>query len=104
MSPSDSSNGNKQLDAAVGRFLLERINYERTRSMPSAEEAFKLDRMKELLCRLGDPQRDRPVVHIAGTKGKGSTAAMTAAVLSARDIARDYSPLRISTEWKSGSR
>jgi dihydrofolate synthase/folylpolyglutamate synthase len=39
--------------------------------------------MRELLARLGDPHYDLPVVHIAGTKGKGSTAAMTAAVLSA---------------------
>ena len=40
--------------------------------------------MRELLHRLGDPQqRHLPIVHVAGTKGKGSTAAMMAAVLSA---------------------
>jgi dihydrofolate synthase/folylpolyglutamate synthase len=34
-----------------------------------------LERMAELLRRLGDPQRRWPALHIAGTKGKGSTAA-----------------------------
>jgi dihydrofolate synthase/folylpolyglutamate synthase len=64
------------------RFLLDRINYERCLSMPDAEEAFKLDRMRALLRQLGDPQNRLPVIHVAGTKGKGSTAAMMAAVLS----------------------
>jgi dihydrofolate synthase / folylpolyglutamate synthase len=65
------------------RFLADRIDYERMQSMPCSEEAFKLDRMRELLRWLGDPQRNLRIVHVAGTKGKGSTAAMTAAVLSA---------------------
>ena len=65
------------------RFLTGRINYERSLSMPDADEAFKLDRMRALLQRLGDPQSHLPVIHVAGTKGKGSTAAMMAAVLAA---------------------
>lgn len=42
-----------------------------------------LDRVAELLRRLGDPQNKLKFVHIAGTNGKGSTAAMTAAILQA---------------------
>jgi dihydrofolate synthase / folylpolyglutamate synthase len=68
---------------AALRFLVDRIDYERTQSMPCSEEAMKLDRMRDLLRRLGDPQQGMPIVHVAGTKGKGSTAAMMAAVLSA---------------------
>lgn len=40
-----------------------------------------LMRMRELLRRLGDPQRALRFVHIAGSNGKGSTAAMTERVL-----------------------
>ena len=40
-----------------------------------------LDRVRELLAKLGDPQKSLKFVHIAGTNGKGSTAAMLAAVL-----------------------
>ncbi len=65
------------------QFLMGRIDYERTLSMPCSEAAFKLDRMRELLDRLGNPQRGLPIVHVAGTKGKGSTAAMVAAILTA---------------------
>jgi dihydrofolate synthase/folylpolyglutamate synthase len=67
----------------VLRFLFARIDYERWQTMPGREEGLRLDRMRELLGRLGDPQAGLPVVHVAGTKGKGSTAATMAAVLSA---------------------
>lgn len=42
---------------------------------------FSLDPIHALLSRLGHPERDLPVVHIAGSKGKGSTALMTEAIL-----------------------
>lgn len=41
-----------------------------------------LERIRALLGRLGDPQRELKFVHITGTNGKGSTAAMVASVLS----------------------
>ena len=71
---------------AARRFLFGRIDYERTQSMPCSEEAMKLDRMRELLRRLGNPERGMPVIHVAGTKGKGSTSAMLAAVLAAAGL------------------
>ena len=40
-----------------------------------------LTRVRELLHRLGDPQDGLQFVHIAGTNGKGSTAAMLASIL-----------------------
>ena len=42
-----------------------------------------LDRIQALLSVLGDPQKAFRAVHIAGTNGKGSCAAMTASVLKA---------------------
>lgn len=37
--------------------------------------------MRRLLRSVGDPQLRLPVVHVAGTKGKGSVSAMLAAML-----------------------
>ncbi|HMR31450.1 MAG TPA: folylpolyglutamate synthase/dihydrofolate synthase family protein [Geminicoccaceae bacterium] len=54
-----------------------------------------LDRVERLLARLGHPERRLPpVVHIAGTNGKGSTLAMLAAMLAAdgRRVHRYISP------------
>jgi dihydrofolate synthase / folylpolyglutamate synthase len=64
-------------------FLLSRIDYERATMVPYHRREFHLDRMHDLLGRLDNPHLALKVVHIAGTKGKGSTAAMTAAMLSA---------------------
>ncbi len=70
-------------EEAARRFLYGRIDYERARNVPYQERAFKLERMRELLSRLGNPHEAFPAVHVAGTKGKGSTAAMLGAVLTA---------------------
>lgn len=40
-----------------------------------------LGRTQELLAKMGNPEKDLKFVHIAGTNGKGSTAAMTASIL-----------------------
>src|SRR5262245_49820618 len=58
--------------------LYGRVNYEQRSPRPSD---LKLDRMHALLRRLGEPHRRLRVVHVAGSKGKGSTAAMLASVL-----------------------
>ena len=71
-----------EYDGAID-FLLSRIDYERMLSTAYGERDLKLERMHELVERLGNPQRAMPIVHVAGTKGKGSTSAMTAAMLSA---------------------
>ncbi len=41
-----------------------------------------LERIQEILNRLGNPERKFPSIHIAGTNGKGSTAAMIATILA----------------------
>ena len=40
-----------------------------------------LDRTRELLCKLGDPQKTLKFIHVAGSNGKGSTCAMLDAIL-----------------------
>ena len=69
--------------AAALEFLLGRINYERVAVLPYGERQLKLDRMRTLLNRLGNPDAGIPIIHVAGTKGKGSTSALVAAVLHA---------------------
>ena len=49
----------------------------------SAGWDLKLDRMRAALARRGHPEARWPAFHLAGTNGKGSTAAMLDAVLSA---------------------
>lgn len=64
-------------------WLLARINYEYTALPPYQSRQLKLDRMRQLLTRLGQPDAGLKIVHVAGTKGKGSTSVMIAAMLSA---------------------
>jgi dihydrofolate synthase/folylpolyglutamate synthase len=59
-------------------FWYGRINYEQRSPRPGD---LRLDRMRALLRLLGDPQDRLRIVHVAGSKGKGSTAALLAAVL-----------------------
>src|SRR5437763_9927483 len=64
-------------DEAI-RFWFGRVNYEQRSPQPSD---LKLDRMRTLLDLLGRPQDALRIVHIAGSKGKGSTSAMLASIL-----------------------
>jgi dihydrofolate synthase/folylpolyglutamate synthase len=61
-------------------FWFGRVNYEQKTPVPND---LKLDQMRHLLARLGDPHRRLRIVHVAGTKGKGSTSAMLADILRA---------------------
>ncbi len=62
-------------------YLYSFIDYE-TMPRPRDAEHYDLRRMDELLERLGNPHLKARTVHIAGTKGKGSVAAMISSVLT----------------------
>jgi dihydrofolate synthase/folylpolyglutamate synthase len=64
-------------------FWYGRMNYEVRAAKPGD---LKLERMQALLHHLGDPHHKLRLVHITGTKGKGSTAAMLAAILQAAGL------------------
>lgn len=67
-------------EAAID-YLYGRINYERSAPPAYRVQNFKLERMRELMRRLGDPHAQLPIIHVAGTKGKGSTSSMLASIL-----------------------
>lgn len=62
-------------------YLASLINTQTVRHMG----AYGLERMKQLLEKLGNPQDSYPVIHIAGTSGKWSTATICSHLLTAHD-------------------
>ncbi|GAP06795.1 folylpolyglutamate /dihydrofolate synthase [Anaerolinea thermolimosa] len=62
-------------------YLYRFVDYSLTRNFRYTPEKFDLGRMHQLMHLLGDAHLQYPVIHVAGTKGKGSTAAMIASVL-----------------------
>jgi dihydrofolate synthase/folylpolyglutamate synthase len=64
-------------------YIFSYVNYERQARYSYNAVTFNLRRMEELLDKLGRPQDKFACVHIAGTKGKGSTSAMVESVLRA---------------------
>ena len=65
------------------KYILSFTDYEKLPASSYSAANFDLRRVEELLHRLGDPHLGPRTVHIAGTKGKGSTAAMIASALAA---------------------
>ena len=63
-------------------YLYSFVDYERE-PRPRDAAHYDLRRMDELLGRLGNPHLKTKAVHIAGSKGKGSVAAMIASALTA---------------------
>ena len=59
------------------------IDYEREPTRSRGVARYDLRRVEELLGRLGNPHLKARTVHIAGSKGKGSVAAMIASALTA---------------------
>ncbi len=58
------------------------IDYERSPDFARQTRLYNLNRIALLLEQLGNPQERLQVVHIAGSKGKGSTAALIASALT----------------------
>src|SRR3989338_5210903 len=56
------------------------INYEKQSSY-DYKKSFKLDKMRHLASLLGEPQKGIRSIHVAGTKGKGSTSAIIHSIL-----------------------
>jgi dihydrofolate synthase/folylpolyglutamate synthase len=64
-------------------YIFSYVNYEKQVRYPYDAATFNLSRMEAVLDRLGRPQDRFRCIHIAGTKGKGSTSAIVESVLRA---------------------
>ena len=64
-------------------YLYSFVDYSLTRGLRNMAEKFDLDRMRAFMEYLGHPERSYPVIHVAGTKGKGSVCAFCASALQA---------------------
>ncbi|MGD2093886.1 MAG: folylpolyglutamate synthase/dihydrofolate synthase family protein [Phycisphaerales bacterium] len=64
-------------------YLFARTDYEKQERLRYNITTFNLKRMEKLLSLVGNPHKKISTAHIAGTKGKGSTATMLAKMLEA---------------------
>ena len=69
-------------DAAIAR-ILSLADFERPKNDPTHSE-YHLHRIRQMLVRVGNPHLAMPTIHVAGSKGKGSTSALIASLLSAQ--------------------
>ncbi len=68
-------------------YLYSFVDYSLKHSSELAKADFNLDRMFALMASLGEPQTKYPIIHVAGTKGKGSVSALCASALRAAGAA-----------------
>lgn len=64
-------------------YLYSFVDFSLSRTVRYTPEQFDLSRMRLFVAHLGQPQQAYPSIHIAGTKGKGSVAALCASALQA---------------------
>lgn len=64
-------------------YLYSFVDYSLTRGFRNQPGLFDLDRMHAFMDYLGNPQQTYPILHVAGTKGKGSVCALCASALQA---------------------
>jgi dihydrofolate synthase / folylpolyglutamate synthase len=64
-------------------YLYSFVDYSLKHASELAKADFNLDRVRTLMAELGNPQDQYPIIHVAGTKGKGSVSALAASALQA---------------------
>jgi dihydrofolate synthase/folylpolyglutamate synthase len=64
-------------------YLYSFVDYSLTRGFRNQPGLFDLDRMLEFMAYLGNPYQAYPILHVAGTKGKGSVCALCSSALQA---------------------
>jgi dihydrofolate synthase/folylpolyglutamate synthase len=67
-------------------YLYSFIDYSLQKTFRYSPEKFDLGRMREFMAALGDPQNNYKILHVAGTKGKGSVSALCASAIKESGI------------------
>ena len=62
-------------------YLYSFVDYSLKHASELAKAEFDLDRMRALMDELSNPEAQYPIIHVAGTKGKGSVSALCASAL-----------------------
>ena len=70
----------KTIDEALDS-IYSHVDYSMTHVKDVSREDFSLDAIRILCEKLGNPQNSYPIIHVAGTKGKGSVCTMLASAL-----------------------
>jgi dihydrofolate synthase/folylpolyglutamate synthase len=65
-------------------YLYSFIDFSRTHQEEGSRQEFSLVNMQKLMVSLGEPYRAYPIIHVAGSKGKGSVSALCAAALQSQ--------------------
>jgi len=65
----------------VQRWIDSFVDYEKI-GFDNIREEFNLDKLRQVLGKIGNPERDYRVIHIAGTKGKGSICSFVSSILN----------------------
>ncbi len=71
----------KTIDEALD-LIYSFVDYSMSHAKDVSNDVFTLDSIRSLAKKMDDPQKTYPVIHVAGTKGKGSVCAMLASALS----------------------
>jgi dihydrofolate synthase/folylpolyglutamate synthase len=62
-------------------YLYSHIDYSLQKTFRYSPEKFDLARMRDFMSALGNPEREYKILHVAGTKGKGSVSALCASAI-----------------------
>lgn len=74
------------VDQQLESFFFDRINYERQQPLRYDQRHFRLDPLKFLLEKLGNPHQTFRSIHVTGTKGKGSVSAYLEAMFQGHEL------------------